>query len=422
MYESDESSEDDAPLSSLAPPKRPGSAASTAASIRPGPGPGPRPSGPQSRATAPLISIPGVNTPHPSAPPRPPRINRVPGVGVTRNSSLRGSRSVEDLGRMPVVPSRPGPRPFITSPPSSTGDSSSGKAPLTPRDGSEAGRGRSDEARRKERRRSEAKKSVETNEFIVRFLAHQLGNVINGPGPFPNDDDEDAISMGHSQMGHAMGMMGMGWNQSGFFPPGGAGFGGPPGFPTSQTMPFLHPQMTGQPMPIPFMPPPPPPGANEVYLQAHQQAMMIAKQTYLQAVAQQAMAAATEQWERSSNMGGSVYGGSQSSMGMGGMGMMGMPMMGMYASSSYAASAYEGSVAGWGSASAYGGPSGPRSVYGGSGARSEFGGGVRSKPAGPGQNRPRGKTQTGGSDAQPARREPVPPSTWATRRKAALAF
>jgi hypothetical protein len=152
---SEESSEDDAPLSSLAPAKRPGSAASTAASVRPGPGP--RPSAPQSRPTAPLINIPGVT----AAPPRPPRINRVPGVGVTRNSSLRGSRSVEDLGRKPVGPSRPGPRPFITSPPSSTGDSSSGKAPLTPRDGSEAGRGRSDEARRKERRRSEAKKSVE---------------------------------------------------------------------------------------------------------------------------------------------------------------------------------------------------------------------------------------------------------------------
>ncbi|CAE6530643.1 unnamed protein product [Rhizoctonia solani] len=383
--ESEESSEDDAPLSSLAPAKRPGSAASTASTR-----PGPRPSLPtlQSRATAPLINIPGVTSP----PPRPPRINRVPGVGVTRNSSLRGSRSVEDLGRMPAV--RPGPRPLVTSPPSSTGDSSSGKAPLTPRDGSEAGRDRSDEARRKERRRSEAKKSVE------------LGNVINGPGPIPDDEDED-MSMGHSQM-HAMGMMGMGWNQSGFFPPGGAGFGS--GFPTSQSMPFLHPQMTGQAMPpMGFMPPPPPPGASEAYLQAHQQAMMIAKQTYLSAVAQQAMAAATEQWERSSNMGGSVYGGSQVSMNMG---MMGVPMMGMYAGSAYAASAYEGSVAGWGSASAYGGPSGPRSVYGG-GARSEFGG--RTKP-GAGPNRTRGKP----AGESQTRRDPVPPSTWATRRKAGL--
>ncbi|KAJ1302576.1 hypothetical protein OPQ81_002893 [Rhizoctonia solani] len=365
--ESEESSEDDAPLSSLAPAKRPGSAASTAASVRPAPGPRPSAPLPQTRATAPLISIPGVT----SAPHRPPRMGRVPGVGVTRNSSLRGSRSVEDLGRMPA---RPGPRPFAASPPSSTGDSSSGKAPLTPRDGSESGRGRSDEARRKERRRSEAKKSVE------------LGNVINGPGPIADDDDEDSMSMHHSQMGHAaMGMMGMGWNQSGFFPPGGAPNAfGPPGFPTSQSMPFLHPQLTG---PMGFMPPPPPPGANEAYLQAHQQAMLIAKQTYLSAVAQQAMAAATEQWERSSNMGGSVYGGLASD------------------------------VAGWGSASAYGGPSGPRSVYGG-GARSEFGGGMK-KP-GPGQNRPRGKTQTGGSDSQQPRREQVPPSTWATRRKMGL--
>ncbi|KAF8753768.1 hypothetical protein RHS01_06560 [Rhizoctonia solani] len=371
--ESDESSEDDAPLSSLAPPKRPGSAASTAASIRPGPGPGPRPSGPQSRATAPLIS--------------------------SGNSSLRGSRSVEDLGRMPVVPSRPGPRPFITSPPSSTGDSSSGKAPLTPRDGSEAGRGRSDEARRKERRRSEAKKSVETNEFIVRFLAHQLGNVINGPGPFPNDDDEDAISMGHSQMGHAMGMMGMGWNQSGFFPP--VALDDRPAH--ADTVHAPTPSSRRKRSVSPSTPTSDddcetdlPPGRRSASHGRRNRAV-----------------------ERSSNMGGSVYGGSQSSMGMGGMGMMGMPMMGMYASSSYAASAYEGSVAGWGSASAYGGPSGREACMEEAvrGASLEAGSGPSRRP---GQNRPRGKTQTGGSDAQPARREPVPPSTWATRRKAGM--
>ncbi|KAG8679249.1 hypothetical protein FRC08_017104 [Ceratobasidium sp. 394] len=344
------------------------------------------------RTQKPLVDLSGPNG---APPPRPPR--RVPGVGVTRNSSLRGSRSVEDLGRMTMAPGsvvgvRPGPRPFVASPPSSTGDSSSGKAPLTPRDGSEAGGRRigsalgpaGEEARRKERRRGEAKASVE------------LGNVINGPGPL---DDEDG-DMAHPQMG-GMGMMG--WGQPGLFPQmtgfQSMPFGG--SFPASQSMPFI--------------PPPPPPGASEQYVVAHQQAMMMAKQAYLSTVAQQAMAFATEQWERSSNAGGSVYGGSQ----MGGM--MGMPMMGMYANSAYAASAYEGSVSGgWGSASAYGGG---RSVYGGgAGAKSEYGGGMRGSPTksavrGPGQSRLRAQTATADMPAPSNRGNPVPPSTWTTRRK-----
>ena len=242
----------------------------------------------------------------------------------------------------------------------------------------------SDEARRKERRRSEAKASVD------------LANVINGPGPVDDDDDEDH-SPHHSQVGHGMmgGGMAMGWNQPGFIPQGGFGF------PASQSMPFLHPQLTGPATAMGFMPPPPPPGASEAYMAAHHQAMMIAKQTYLSAVAQQAMAAATEQWERSSTVGGgSVYGGSQ-------MGGMSMPMMGMYANSAYAASTYEPSVmGGWGSGSVYGG-----SVYGG-GARSEYGG------AKPTHGRTRSRTQTSPSDAPlpPQNRTAVPPSTWATRR------
>ncbi|QRV80435.1 hypothetical protein RhiJN_08450 [Ceratobasidium sp. AG-Ba] len=377
---SESDSEDDAPLSVLAGPRRPGSSASHVSTAAPVP-PMPRSLG------RPLVNMSGPNG---VAPPRPPR--RVPGVGVTRNSSLKGSRSVEDLGRMTMAPgsaiggkARPGPRPFIASPPSSTGDSSSGKAPLTPRDGSEAGRpGKSglgpagDEARRKERRRSEAKASVE------------LGNVINGPGPV--DDDDEHTSASHSQMGHGgMGMMG--WNQPLF--PNMTGF---PSFPSSQSMPF-GPQFSQS---MPFIPPPPPPGASDAYLMAHQQAVMMAKQAYLSAVAQQAVAMATEQWERSSNAGGSVYGGSQ----MSGMSMMGGPMMGMYAGSSYAASAYEGSVigggGGWGSASAYGG--GARSVYGG---------------AAPPRNRARAHTATA-ENPPPAHRDrtnPMPPSTWNTRRK-----
>ncbi|KAB5593184.1 hypothetical protein CTheo_3347 [Ceratobasidium theobromae] len=436
--ESDES--DDAPLSALVPARRPGSAASAAPTARSTTG---RPAGRPGRPSAgrpsissiasvrqPLVNLSGAPVP-PSA--RPAR--RVPGVGVTRNSSLRGSRSVEDLGRIAMTPGsaaghhRPGPRPFVASPPSSTGDSSSGKAPLTPRDGSESGVARrSDEARRKERRRSEAKASVDVSTIqstVSSSHVTQLANVINGPGPRDADDDDTAdhvSQMSHGGMGvgmgMGMGMLGVGWNPSGFVSPGQQmGFNG---FSTSQSMPFLHPQLTG-PQPMGFMPPPPPPGASEAYLAAHQQAMMIAKQTYLSAVAQQAMAAATEQWERSSNMGGSVYGGSQMSVNMG---MMGMPMMGMYPGSAYAASSYEPSVAGgWGSASVFGGPSGARSVY----AASEYGG--RISPTKPGATgrigghvRARSRTQTSPSDSpvpgqQSSGRSLVPPSTWNMRRK-----
>lgn len=170
---SESDSEDNAPLSSLAAPRRPGSSASLAASsVSRTPM--------RTARTQPLIDVSGV-----VPPPRPPR--RVAGVGVTRNSSLRGSRSVEDLGRMTTAPGptigggRPGPRPFAASPPSSTGDSSSGKAPLTPRDGSEAGGRRmgsslgpaGDEARRKARRRSEAKASVEV--CIYFSFMHSIG-------------------------------------------------------------------------------------------------------------------------------------------------------------------------------------------------------------------------------------------------------
>jgi len=53
----------------------------------------------------------------------------------------------------------------------------------------------------------------------------------------------------------------------------------------------------------------PPPNDPSMYA-AHQQAMMMAKQAYQMAVAQQAIAAAGEEWERGSVMGGSVMGGS----------------------------------------------------------------------------------------------------------------
>ena len=65
-----------------------------------------------------------------------------------------------------------------------------------------------------------------------------------------------------------------------------------------------------------------PPNADPRYLAAHQHAMMVAKQAYQMAVAQQALAAANEEWER----GSSVSALSGMAMGVPPMGMMGMGM------------------------------------------------------------------------------------------------
>ncbi|KAK0185267.1 hypothetical protein F5146DRAFT_1144473 [Armillaria mellea] len=179
-------------------------------------------------------------------------------------------------------------KPFATprdSPASSTGDSSSGRAPLTPRDGSDIASGststsgreqqwsggasglglghakrrskgknkpENDETRRRDRRRDEAKAAIE------------LGNVINGRGPIVDDDEEDTPI-----------------NQI-----------------TSARMSTMGPMM-GAPMPLPdglrssrawYMGPLPPAG-DPAFFAAHQHAMMYAKQAYQMAVAQQAMAA-----------------------------------------------------------------------------------------------------------------------------------
>ncbi|KAJ7154335.1 hypothetical protein C8R43DRAFT_440321 [Mycena crocata] len=334
-------------------------------------------------------------------------------------------------------PTRPfaAPRMERNSPASSTGDSSSGPVPLTPRDGSDFGSGGSgsvkeeregwsggvsglvpvgasgrkmhhqrrsvsfdfeeevsgdgkgkanakakpretpvqEEERRRERRRSEARAAIE------------LGNVINGRGPIADEDedeDDDDVpinqtrmntmgNMGMSTMGSPMGMgmspmnnmmgmnMPMGFNNS---PPTMS-----PGWPAWQQQQQGSPGMLS---PAQFMVPPP---ADPNFYAAHQQAMMIAKQAYQMAVAQQAMAAAGDEWERGSSVGGfagrgSVYGGSTvggpapsvmgSSYGMG----MGMQNSGM---------------GGWSSPGGGMFPPAPRSMYGGGGggARSEYGGG-----------------------------------------------
>ncbi|THU77364.1 hypothetical protein K435DRAFT_974010 [Dendrothele bispora CBS 962.96] len=200
-----------------------------------------------------------------------------------------------------------------------------------------------EEERRRERRRSEAKAAIE------------LGNVINGRGPVDDDDDDDDLPI--SQTAPGMGTMNP--MMTGAMPmmPGFPSQAGTPGWGSWPQMPPANPQMAQ------FMVPPP---NDPAFFAAHQQAMMIAKQAYQMAVAQQAMAAAAEEWERGSTIGGfsssqSMYGGVSNSPMMGSPYGMGMGM-GM------------GGGNGWSTGSVIF-PSGPRSsVYGG-GAQSEYGGG-----------------------------------------------
>lgn len=113
----------------------------------------------------------------------------------------------------------------------------------------------------------------------------------------------------------------------------------------------------------------PPPNADPRFLAAHQHAMMIAKQAYQMAVAQQALAAANEEWERGSSvsafggMGGGIPGmNPMAGMGMpsmmpGGFGMGYNPMMFSSTQTMYAGSTAGSELGvGWGTRSEYGGP------------------------------------------------------------------
>jgi hypothetical protein len=215
-----------------------------------------------------------------------------------------------------------------------------------------------------------------------------------------------------------------------FTPPAPMGWSPSPNAPMMGSSPFLM----------------PPPNADPRFLAAHQHAMMVAKQAYQMAVAQQAMAAANEEWERGSSV--SAFSSMGMGMGMGGgmppMGGMGMPgmMPGAYGMGwnnpammfSSAQSMYAGSTAGselgagWGTRSEYGGPSrnsrtsamlaggGRQSTYGlGAGQRSESQGNLamtsNTRPP------PRPRTRTSPADAQlPTQharsRQVPPPSSW----------
>jgi serine/arginine repetitive matrix protein 2 len=168
----------------------------------------------------------------------------------------------------------------------------------------------------------------------------QLGNVINGTGPIDDDDDDDDVPPMNvpPRMSMAMGMgMGMGMNASNNIPfPTGVnqqgqwGASGPAAFGSQLSNlsmqnllnagagPGLAGGMdasAGMNMGMGMVDP-------RVFA-VHQQAMMIAKQTYQLAVAQQAMRDAADEWERGSAMSGWTGGRSSAStpnmlnMGMG---------------------------------------------------------------------------------------------------------
>ncbi|KIK71486.1 hypothetical protein GYMLUDRAFT_52562 [Collybiopsis luxurians FD-317 M1] len=330
----------------------------------------------------------------PSKPSNPPPRTRSASQIPAIPASSQSSRFVE--------PSKP----FATSqsPASSTGGSSSGRgAPITPRDGSDIGEGLKErrrskeetwgsgvsglnfrpakhgharkrsiafedeagsegkgkskespeveEARRRDRRRSEARAAIE------------LGNTINGRGPVLDDDDEDLpisqtapaarMNAMHPMMmnGPIAAMPGM----PGMLAPqitGGAMWGWP-------SMPQMSQMAPGQMLsPGQFMVPPP---ADPALFAAHQQAMMYAKQAYQMAVAQQAMAAAAEEWDRGSTIG---FTSSQS--------MYGMPPSSLPPMMSPAISMGGGN--GWSTGSMIFPASNSRTSMYGSGAMSEYGG------------------------------------------------
>jgi len=170
------------------------------------------------------------------------------------------------------------------------------------------------ESKRRDRRRSEAKNAI------------ALGNVVNGPDPIDSDDGEFLMHPGMNMSGNVPSHQTDKWN------------------PWAR-QPMVNPMSMTIPNPQQFMIPTPSSGADMHFLAAHQQAMMIAKQTYQIAVAQQAMAAAGEEWERNSTVSG-IHSWGGSSMIFPGA----------------ARSVYAGSVVG--GSSNYGGGWGSRSVYG----------------------------------------------------------
>jgi hypothetical protein len=122
----------------------------------------------------------------------------------------------------------------------------------------------------------------------------KLGKVVNGAGPIDSDGEEDYPIQPGMNVLMPMRMPVPGVSQFQSTPSEAWNVWGRQS--VMNTMPMPNPQH--------FMTPNPPPGSDIHFLAAHQQAMRIAKQTYQMAVAQQAMAAAGEEWERSSTVSG----------------------------------------------------------------------------------------------------------------------
>lgn len=147
-------------------------------------------------------------------------------------------------------------------------------------------------------------------------------------------DDDDPIMGMDPRMSVMNSMMGMGM-----------------GMP-QQSMPMMmgNPWMV-QPNPmIQQFSPPPPQTTDPQLFAAHQHAMMAAKQAYQLAVAQQAMQAAGDEWERGSTLGWPSSGSAV---------MFPTGPRSVYAGSIYGGSEYGGPTSGWATGSVYGGGFGP---------------------------------------------------------------
>ena len=158
-------------------------------------------------------------------------------------------------------------------------------------------------------------------------------------GSIKLDDDDDPTMGMNSRVSMMNPMIGMG--------PMGMGMGTP-----QQNMQMMmgNPWMA-QPNPaLQRFIPSPPQSTNPQLLAAHHHAMMAAKQAYQLAVAQQAMQAAGDEWERGSTLG---WASSASTV------MFPAGPRSMYAGSIYGGSEYGGPTSGWGTGSAYGGGFGP---------------------------------------------------------------
>lgn len=252
-----------------------------------------------------------------------------------------------------------------------------------------------------------------------------MGKVINGPRPELSDDETDLYTM----QSRLSGMPNLGAN--------GVGVPGMPGMNMGwdpqmlMMMQAQQAQMMAAAMNM---------NNNNMandpnYMNAHQQALLWAKQAYQLAVAQQAMEAAGDEWERASNvngpaggsvsgasvLGGGFGGGMPPFMGMGNPGMMGMPMgMGMPMMNMGMGMGMPGMLF----------PPAPASAYGGSTAGSAYGGGSRIRQNFPSSasamgdppsdaarsRKPRTRTVTAPSNAplpaQHSSRLPPPPSSW----------